>query len=224
MSRPSVWITRTLPAANESAIAWQRAGADTLVNPLLAIVPVRDYETPPAGSHIIFTSKNGVDHFAGRNHPVICVGDATAKHAQAAGFENVVSVDGTSKDITVWVLKNLPKSSRVTHVSGKHVRGSITEDLRSAGYDSQRIIAYQSEITPEWPMPDFNVVALYSPLAAQAFREAVGTQKLNKIATISISPATDQALDGLDIGDRLIAARPTEDAMLALLKRGNGLG
>lgn len=209
----AIWITRTQPAAAQSALVWAEAGFRPVVLPLLDVTPVA-YPSLPQGAVLIFTAKNGVDHMIQTGHRAICVGDATAAHAAARGFQDVVSVDGTSADITQWVLANLGKGKPIIHVSGRHVRGTITEDLTAAGYDAQRVITYESTSVRVWPENTVSHVALYSPLAAKTFAQFARERDVSSLKTVSISEATDAELDGLFLNARFIADRPTEAALV----------
>jgi len=186
-----LWLTRTRPAADESAPLWRAAGFDPLVEPLLEIEPV-PHDPVPQDAFVIFTSKNGVDHSVCGGQRAICVGDATAKKARSAGYKDVVSVDGTSAAVTAWVLENAPKTGRIIHLSGRHVRGNIIEDLDAAGYSAQRIEVYRSMPSPAWPATEFSSVAFYSPLAAHTFTEVAidMVEDLSKVTAICMSEAT----------------------------------
>ncbi len=209
----TIWITRTQPAAAQSALVWAEAGFEPESLPLLDVTPV-SHPPIPDEAILIFTAKNGLDHVASSGHRAICVGDATAAHAESRGFRDVVSVDGTSADITRWVLANLKKDKPIIHVSGRHVRGTITEDLAAAGYDAKRIITYESTPIPAWPVKRISHVALYSPLAAKTFAELARERDVSTLTTVSISKATNAELDGLSLNARYIATRPTEAALV----------
>jgi len=56
-----IWLTRTLPSAQESAAVWREAGFETLVEPLLEISAVAHDEIPK-DTVLIFTSKNAIDY------------------------------------------------------------------------------------------------------------------------------------------------------------------
>ncbi|WP_427452384.1 uroporphyrinogen-III synthase [Litorimonas sp. WD9-15] len=209
----TIWITRTQPAAAQSASVWAEAGFEPEVLALLDVMPVA-YSPIPKNAILIFTAKNGVDHMAQTDHRAICVGDATAAHAEASGFRDVVSVDGTSADITRWVLANLNKDGTLIHISGRHVRGTITEDLAAAGYNATRVITYELTPVPTWPVKRISHVALYSPLAAKTFAELARERDVSTLTTVSISKATNAELDGLSLNARYIATRPTEAALV----------
>jgi len=212
-----IWITRTRPAADESAEAWRKAGFDLIVEPLLAIASV-DHNPLPRETTVIFTSKNGVDHASCAGQRAICVGDATASHARKAGYSDVVSVNGTSKDVARWVLANCPVSQPLCHVSGWHVRGTIVEDLSKAGYDAKRVEVYRSIPRPVWPEIQASLVALYSPLAAQVFAQLCRGASLSGLSAICISQATARELSGLQIKSIHIANHPREDELIMAAK------
>ena len=73
-----LWITRTQPAADESAQLWRAAGFDPLIAPLLEVQSV-SHESLPKDAVLIFTSKNAIDHVACEGQRAVCVGDATAE-------------------------------------------------------------------------------------------------------------------------------------------------
>ena len=213
----TVWITRTRPAADESAQVWRDAGFESLVAPLLDIQAV-PHGSFPKDTILIFTSKNAVDHAVCVGQRAICVGDATAQYARKAGFADVVSVDGTSADITKWVEANLPKSQAVIHVSGWHVRGSIIEDLQSGGYPASRVKVYRSVPRPIWPKRTASYVVFYSPLAARVFANLAKGQRLSALSAICISQATADELAELRLKAIRIAERPREDELIIAAK------
>lgn len=212
-----VWLTRSRPAADESAQVWRKAGFAPVVEPLLEIEAVA-HEPVVKDAVLIFTSKNGVDHVACEGQRAICVGDASAEHAFKAGYRDVVSVDGTSPDVTEWVRANLPKSQVITHVSGWHVRGSIIEDLQEDGYTASRVKVYRSVPRRIWPETSTELVAIYSPLAARLFAGLVNEQSLSGLSAICISEATANELTGLNLNSVHIAARPREDELIMSAK------
>jgi len=227
----TVWITRTQPSAQASAKQWEAHGFNAIIAPLLKVVKALELPLKPSqDSVLVFTSKNGVFAFQSYGftpqNTVIAVGDATAEAARAAGFTDVVSAQGTSADVTALILKTLSKDTPIIHCSGRHVHGSIMEDLEVAGYRVCRDIYYQSEAVRDLPDADFNAIThviFYSPFAARTFRTLLMRREsvkasldIHKLAFISISQATDAALGDLTPALRLIAKAPNEAAMLAL--------
>jgi len=215
----TIWITRTQPAAQESAKAWRVAGFEPLVLPLLDVHSI-DHDVLPEDVVVLFTSKNGVTHFNGSAQRAICVGDATAEKARAAGYRDVVSVDGTSADVTDWVRRNIKPSQAVCHVSGWHVRGQITEDLRDSGYDASRLKVYRSFPVEVWPQGDVDSVVLYSPLAAQTFAKNASGKDVATLSVLCLSAAVAQELDGLTVQCIEIADLPREESLIRMTHSG----
>ncbi len=224
MSKGAVWITRTLPGANDSARLFKAKGYESVIAPLLTIAPYADMpKPPPLNAILIFTSKNGLSAFTlntdKRHWPVVTVGDSTAKRARELGFETVYSASGTWEDVVTKVKSKFSsKDQPVYHISGKHVRGHIVETLKRSGYSARREIFYASD--PVIQLPDLDLstmthIAIYSPLAAKTL--AGFKPDLSHLTTVCISRGTDTELDGLNIQHRLIAQTPDETAMLSCL-------
>ena len=219
----TIWITRTLPAAHKSAQAFAHLGLAAAIAPLLLVSPPEDMPAmPPQEALLIFTSANGLSAFCEltdeRHWPVVTVGAETAVQARKAGFENVSSADGTSDDVTALVKASASLSTPIIHCAGVHVRGSITQDLRAAGYQARRDLYYRSapvETLPKIDLSKLNYLALYSPLTAKTL--ASFKLNLSTVTILSISAATDAALGDLKAQSRLIAKAPNEAAMLDLL-------
>ncbi len=233
----TVWISRTGEGAAESAKAFEAAGFNTVLAPLIVVRPVAAPDLPSENAVLIFTSQNGVRAFCDttkkRDWPVVTVGDATARFARALGFRTVHSAAGTSGDIAPLIaraLKNsrLDKAARFIHICNQTPRGTVVADLRELGLSAVRQIYYHSEAAEELPKLDWDtidVIALFSPRAAQTlvgFAPEISRDS-GGMTTLSISAATDKALDGkvldgLSPKARLIADAPTVESMIAALR------
>lgn len=217
---PTVWITRTAPAAFKSAENWAKEGYAAAVAPLLDITKPRVMPTlPPRDAVVIFTSGNGAKAFADmtllRHWPVVTPGWQTKRIAHDLGFRTVTSAQGTSEDVLKVILKDFEVERPIHHCAGNHVRGQITETLIDKGYRAQRDLYYQS--SPVKTLPKINTsqldfVALYSPLAAKTLAEF--SPDLTEVTVLSISKATDEALGEMICKARYIAEAPTEAALL----------
>lgn len=229
----TIWISRTQPSAEQSAALWQEAGYSVITAPLLHIArtPRLPLE-PPRESVLVFTSKNGVSAFKAcgfaPRQKVITVGDATARAARDIGFTDVKSAQGTSQDVTDLILKTISKDITIIHCAGRHVRGSICEDLQDAGYHARRDLYYHSEPVTAWP--DINYAALthiafYSPLAVRSFCNLLKDNALRPVSLdihqltfISISDAVDAEFEDVSPAMRRVAKAPNEAAMLDALR------
>ncbi len=242
MEGKTVWISRTREGAAESAKAFEAAGFNTVLAPLITVRPVGAPDLPPKNAVLIFTSQNGVRTFCDttqkRDWPVVTVGDATAELARAQGFTAVYSAAGTSADIAPLIARGaqggafddgaFDKAASFVHICNQTPRGTVVADLRALGLSAARQIYYRSEAVEELPKLDWDtidVTALFSPRAAQVLTRFAPeiSPDFSRVTTLSISAATDRALDGkgadgLSPKARLIAAAPTVESMIAALR------
>ena len=224
-AKPTVWITRTAPAAFESAAVWAKAGYAAAVAPVLEISKPDIMPAPPARSGvIIFTSGNAINAFAqhspARHWPVVTVGQQTKRIALDLGFKTVSAAKGSSESVTDHILEHYDRSQPIYHCAGNHVRGTITEDLKAAGYHAQRDLYYASAPVTAMPKLDttqLDYAAIYSPLGAKTL--ASFNPDLSDAVLVSISKAVDDALGGLPSKARYIASEPKEAAMIEALTK-----
>ncbi|NNE57014.1 MAG: uroporphyrinogen-III synthase [Hellea sp.] len=226
MSERRIWISRSQPGASHSARVWQKAGFETVINPVVEIAPPKNMPRPlPKNAGLIVTSKNALrmlgtftDH---RDWPVFTVGDATAYLAWQMKFRNVISAQGNAQDLLKLIKDNFKPggSKSFVYASAARIRLNIAGELRAAGYRARRDVYYIN--APK--KPDISAlkgkithIALYSPMAARVVR---GTApNFPQVKVISISANTDSELRKRFGNRRFIAARPNEKAMVAALK------
>jgi uroporphyrinogen-III synthase len=222
---PKIWVTQTLPRAEESAADFRALGLEPTVSPVLDIVFTKDDIHPPTETTVLlFTSRNGVRAFChiheDRNYEVYCVGDATAKLAEAQGFTQIASASGDVTDLQALVERSVSVSRPVRHCSGRHVRGRLTENLLDAGFAATRIEYYaaQPRKVLNFDPNQFDYIAIYSPLAAQSVTDLLVLQELDGFTALSISANTDAALGGTYFKKRLIAESPDQAEMIQALR------
>jgi uroporphyrinogen-III synthase len=179
---------------------------------------------------LAFTSVHGVEAAAAQRLPAglpaFCVGAATAAAARAAGFA-AVSADGDAAALARLVAQRWrPGDGDLLHLRGRHAAGALAARLREAGVPARELVVYDQ---PARPVPaearavlaagGADVLAFFSPRGARLFAAQAleAAWPLGDAAAVSISAATDAALDGLGLGRRLVAARPDRPGMLAAL-------
>ena len=218
--QPTIWITRTAPAAFKSAELWAKEGYAAAVAPVLEVSPPDVMPAlPPRDGVIVFTSGNAVKSFADntllRHWPVVTPGYQTQRIAHDLGFRTVTSANGTSADVTKLVMKKYTSSRPIYHCAGNHVRGSIIEDLKAKGYRAQRDLYYST--APVKQMPKVNTaqidfLGLYSPLAAKTV--AKFAPDLTGVTILALSEAVNDALGDVACKARYVAAEPNEPALI----------
>jgi len=220
-----IWVTQTHPRGHDSASDFETMGLAAVSYPLLNIeFSGAKIDTPDPATHLIFTARNGVrafvDKHTERDYNVTCVGDATAALAKQYGFNHITSAGGDANSVIEHILKTIPKSVPLRHCAGRHVRGDITETLSALGYTAERVEYYASKPITDVgiDISEFGYVAFYSPLGARTFHELFKDKDVSGLKALSISAATDEALEGLSLKARLVAESPNQHAMMARLK------
>lgn len=207
-----LWITRSAPDAVKSREAWEAAGFDPVIAPLLTVLPVQNVRYIPNDAELIFTSANGVRHcpIPGDDRRVYAVGEATAKAAKAHGFNNIKSGDKDWKKLSKIIEKT---ENSILHISGLTVRGRLVETLRERGLNASRRIVYRTEPVNDWPINVASVqaIALYSPLAAETLM-SLPARDLSSCTAYCLSPNVAAPLSGLKV---CVADQPNELSLIA---------
>lgn len=190
----------------------------------VTVVPLFEIETlpwkapdPHEFDAILFTSANAV-RFAGdqaerlRGLPVHCVGEATARAAEVAGFGVASAGEGGVDDL----LDSIEPGARLLHLCG--------EDRRPPQSPAQSLTCrtvYRARPVPRPAGLDRlqgQLAALHSPRAAARLAELVEREVRRTVATVAISEAAAAAA-GEGWEQLLVAAAPSDSALLALAAR-----
>ena len=229
-----VLITR--PAEDAAPLAGRLAalGIAALIEPMLAIRliagPPPDLEGVQA---LLITSANGVRALAARSAQrgvvVFAVGDASAAAARAAGFARIESAAGDVESLGRLVRARLdPSGGALLHVAGAEVAGALADDLRAAGFDYRRTVLYRAatadRLSPAAAAAlaegSIAAVLLYSPRTAAALVRLIGAAGLAaacaRIDALCLSGAVARAAAGIAWRSVRTAARPDQDALIAL--------
>lgn len=217
-----VVVTRAPPEAEVTAARVRAMGAEALLAPLLTIVPC-GYDTSTEGAQaLLFTSSNGVRAFpdvrGARDRIVLAVGDATAAAARAAGFTDVRSADGDVHSLAALVKAQLdPTKGKLIHIAGDHVAGDLGGELRAAGFEIERRLAFASVAASALPQAfngPLDIVLFHSTRAAETF-VALGARGAAELTAACFSPAVAEAARKTAWKQVIVAPAPREDAFLA---------
>jgi len=228
----------TRPAEDSAALSAQLAalGHETVIEPLLSILPVEfDLPTEPVAA-LLLTSRHGARslHWQGgylhlADVPMHCVGPATARAARDAGFRRVSVADGSAASLAADVAAGVdPAAGCVVHVRGRHARSGLATHLRERGYDLREVVVYEAKpaqnLSPEGRSALANHlldgVLLFSPRTARIFvslvREAALAAAVTGLAAYCLSRAVAAPLATLRLSPR-VASAPDLDALLSLV-------
>jgi uroporphyrinogen-III synthase len=230
----SVLITRPEPGARETAARVVAMGLRPVLAPALQITALPGC-LPPASriAALLVTSSNAVDTLPSDYHPIplLAVGDATAARARSAGFTAVTSARGDARDLAALVQRDhAPQAGTLLLVSGRGQGLELASALRRAGFSVLRRVAYAAVPAHGLPAeavaaiagPDLLAALFFSAETARCFvrlvRRAGLADRLAGVDAISIGRPAAVALGALRWRCIRVAARPTQDEMLALLR------
>lgn len=229
-----IWVSRPEPGAGRTARHLAGLGHLALVAPVLRIAPTG--ATPPAGPFdgLILTSANAVAPLAATGlagPPVFAVGRRTAERAQAAGLGRVFCADGDAAGLARLVADQLTPGSLLLHVAGEDRKAEPEASLQMAGYRILSWTAYAARALEALPEPAARALAGESgapPLdaalhysrrsaetAERLCREAGLSGAFRALAHYCLSADVAAGLVELGIPAHFVAARPSEEALLA---------
>jgi uroporphyrinogen-III synthase len=230
-------ITRPRAEAEALAALLGERGIEAVIEPLIEIA--HDVAAVPDLSGvqaILCTSANGVRALARasseRKLPLFAVGDATATRARSEGFLRVESAAGDVDDLAYLVAQRLkPQAGRLLHVAGSAVAGDLATALAAEGFTVERAVLYDASpavsLTATTAQSiaggEFAFALFFSPRTAAVFArlaEEAGVEAgLRSTVAVSISAAADAMLADLPFRDRVIAAAPTQAALVICIER-----
>ena len=230
-----VLITRPREDAEALAATLAARGIEGLIEPLLEIQPLTTGDLDLTGVQaVLLTSANGARALARtgarRDLPIFAVGAATAEAAGEAGFNRVDAAGGDVAALAALAGARLdPAAGPLLHVSGSAVAGDLTGRLEAAGFAVRRAVLYAAHpvaalsagATAALAGDAIDAVLLFSPRTAKWFvrlaREASLTAALGDVRALCLSAAVAGEAGAVVWREVAVAARPDQDALLALI-------
>ena len=237
-------VTRPRADADTLALALEAKGFAVTIEPLLDIAPAADAKVDLDGVQgILVTSANGVRALADatrrRDLPVWAVGDATAAEAYRLGFAPVESAAGDVESLASLVIRRAdPGKGALLHATGHHVAGELASLLLGRGFEVRRAVLYEAHpvsafgpaLVDSLRAGALDIALFFSPRTAGTFVRLARAAGLGgavaKMRVYALSAAVAEALGPLGWGKIVIAARPTQAALLAAIDAdlARGLG
>jgi uroporphyrinogen-III synthase len=231
--RQAVLVTRPEPGATETAVRLDALGFDPVLAPAIRIRVLKANLPPSAQiAAVLVTSGQAIAAIPGgyRGARVFTVGDATAARARHAGFSNVVSAAGDATDLLGTVCGAVAPNATLLLVTGQGLGHSLAASLRAAGFAVIRRSVYAPLPVRRLPAPALCALRSGRLRAAMFFSTDSATRFTSMIQhaalhdsvvntdAVAISRPAAMALEGLPWRRILVAARPDQDTMLALLR------
>jgi uroporphyrinogen-III synthase len=236
-TRMRALVTRPRAEAPRLAAALAARGIGAVAAPLIEIRDVDRVTLDLAAAQaVLCTSANGVRALARasreRRLPLFAVGEATAAAARAEGFAAVAAAAGDVDALARLAVARLrPQDGRLIHAAGSEVAGDLAGALRRHGFDIVRATLYEARpvaaLDPAAAQAllagEIGFALFFSPRSGAIFARladaAAVAECCGRVAALSISAATDAELGGLPWGERRVAVRPTQAALLEALDR-----
>ena len=227
--RRGVLLTRPEPGARATAARLAALGYTPVLAPLLVVRP-RPFVLPdPARVQaIVAASGHAVDALPSSHLalPLLAVGAATAARARAAGCAQVRSADGDAQALAALAARHAdPAGKALLLLCGAGQGAALAASLRGHGFAVIRRVTYAARPVARLPEPARAALAagtlaaalFFSAETARAFARLARGAALAGIEAITIGRPAAMALEGLGFRAVRIAAKPNQDAMLALL-------
>ncbi len=180
----------------------------------------------------MFTSANAVRAVASydslKQFRAFAVGPRTAAEAREHGFTNVSAAGGEVVSLGNLIAGALPEGAKVLHLAGENRAGDLPGHLAQSAITVETRITYRAEqssaFLPEtvqfFRKGSIDAVLHYSERSAASFvrlAEAAGIlEEASRAHHLCLSSAVAAPLKSYGMHVR-VAARPDEDALLALL-------
>lgn len=232
-------VTRPEPDDRLTARALIRLGHEAILSPMLDIVldarapiPERPYQA------VLVTSSNAVRALAARpslpvpaGMPLLAVGDQTALEAKRAGFGAARSAGGALDDLVSLAERTLsPDAGPLLYACGEQRSGDLAGELGMRGFSVDTAVVYRAAARARLANVAVDAlrsgtadgVLLYSRRSAAAFAGALGAAGLAplgaRVACFCLSERVAEAVSGVSEGKVLVAERPDQLALFALVE------
>lgn len=232
-----VLVTRPRDESEALAIRLKALGFETVIEPMIEIRPLPEAKVDWLGVQAVaFTSANGVRALTTvattlpRDLPVFAVGRATATAARQAGFRAVIEGPGTVEELATLVADRCSRSKgKIIHVSGSVVARDFAGLLAASNLTVERTIVYESapaarldrQTCDKFANDTIDIALFFSPRTARTFVNLmVGAglaAKTVSVVALALSPAVAEALAPLTFANKIVASRPTTEALLDAL-------
>jgi uroporphyrinogen-III synthase len=237
-------VTRPEPDAILTAQALAALGHVPILSPAIEIVSLHAPDLQGERFQaVLVTSINAVRALAALPErkllsrlPLLAVGDATALAAKRLGVQ-ARSAGGDMADLVRLALADLnPDGGALLYLAGAHRSGDLAGELGARGFTVVTHIVYRAEARERLSRPAAEAlregaadgVLVYSQRCAAAFALAVRREALAplapRIACFCLSSRAAEPLRAITAGPVLVAAKPDQISLFALLEDASQSG
>ena len=218
---PAVLLTRPMAGSQAFAARLRQdfPGLNVVLSPLQQVRLLPWQWPEPRPDAVIFTSANAVVAGSGT---AFCVGNQTAKAAQAAGYD-AISAGADAEALVQAVHSAAAPQLRLLHLRGAVSRGNVAGRLRELGHNVEERVVYETLALPLTDEAaallagsDPVLLPLFSPQSAVLAAAALPSPRA-PLQVLCLSPAVQQAADWGFAAKIRVARRPDADAMVEIV-------
>lgn len=231
-------VTRPQPDADAQAEKLKALGHEVIAAPLLEVEFLEFSPLPlDAAQALIATSRNGLRALASSPElqatlklPLYAVGKATADLARDLGFNEIHSGPGTAEELVPLIASECkPGAGALLHLAGERQAFDLKTALEDKKFKVEQPVVYRVLLADSFAegarealgKGTLDGVILMSPATAQTYVALVDASDLRHRAMgltyFCLSHAVAEPLTAYDDARVLIAGRPSEDDLLALI-------
>jgi|GEM_PF-404360 len=234
-------ITRPDLDARALSARLEEAGFETLVSPLMEIIPAQSAPEIGDVDALIFTSANAIDALAiwleegspCLDKPVYVVGEKTEAAARKAGFTTCHVADGSVDDLIALVSKSPHEGERWAYISGDPIKRDLDAPLDALGiklsrhivYEARAIDSFTEEVKDALISKEIDVVLFYSPRSVTLFTAALEKAGLNSavedLRALCLSETIGDEARQQGFHEIWVAHEPNTDAVIEGLKKAS---
>lgn len=234
--KPNILITRASEHALPTQKDVQALGCDTLIAPMMDIVPVTDVQPISATTAaLIITSRNALTGIKTLQNietfPLFIVGKETAALFKAAGFNKIVATAEQSADLPRLIKASVaPNAGALVHITSEHAHTEFYDPLLDAGFGIDQRIVYSADAAKQFDAATLkalndnalNGVVFYSARTAEIFNSLITASgqggALKRLTAFCLSDAVAAALDKASWKSVITAKSPTHQSMMDSLR------
>jgi uroporphyrinogen-III synthase len=229
-------VPRTAPFNRITVQHLKRAGIESLIKPVLQVLPLQKPTANAVPDALVLTSLNGVRLHRFRRSlstlPVFAVGDHSARFARLRGYRSVTSASGDVQDLRRQICSRIVQGADILHLGAVHPAGDFAALLRSDGYRVRRICVYDiaeaslatlDQVAPA--LPHVGTILVHSPRAGRHVAAWLRRNAHDWSGHVCcISEVVAEAFENIPNVRTVVAERPDEAALMAAAFALHGSG
>jgi uroporphyrinogen-III synthase len=238
-----ILLTRALEESKRTAALLAREGHETVLSPVLEMVPTGAIWPSGVIDGVIATSARAFELLsvavdwplleARRLLPLLLVGERTQDAARERGFEGPAVIAPDAKTLTEFIGARYCAPQRLLYLAGRDRKPNLEESLAAAGFAIEPVEVYTAQ--PAESLSEdalvfaetgkIGAVLHYSRRSTEIFLTLTGKAGLDLARVNHVCISHDAAMPLLDarIHGVLIAKTPDEPAMFAIVNALAGL-